>query len=62
MDKTIDSVVAEAEVNVQKVRDAMSISIQHIREVNLMLSQSRLELNNLLSELEFLNEPNIERI
>lgn len=53
IDQIIGSAMKDVEANVQKISDAMSESIQHIRDVNSKLSQSKFELNKLLNELEF---------
>lgn len=53
IDQSIGIAMKDVEANVRKVLDAMSESIQHIRDVNSKLSQSKFELNKLLNELEF---------
>ncbi len=53
IEEAISGALTEVESNVEKIRDAMSLSIQHIRDVNLKLSTSNSELTKLLKELEF---------
>ncbi|MCA0936651.1 hypothetical protein LCL85_14015 [Vibrio alginolyticus] len=53
IEQAISEALTEVEINVEKIRDAMSLSIQHIRDVNLKLSTSNSELTKLLKELEF---------
>ncbi|MEF1263760.1 hypothetical protein QTO03_16130 [Vibrio campbellii] len=53
IDQIIGSAMKDVEANVLKISDAMSESIQHIRDVNSKLSQSKFELNKLLNDLEF---------
>ncbi|WP_298443890.1 hypothetical protein [uncultured Ferrimonas sp.] len=53
LEQMIDKAISEAENNVQTISEAMSFSIDHIRDVNKKLSLSQRELSKLSRELEY---------